>query len=81
MAAMDGHGHILSSSGAKFLPIFLTSAILNGGPKVYVHDPRSQTSRGEELLKKGGFAAKGAAWNRFGTMGNFCNFFNFFLDF
>ena len=30
-----------------------------------------------ELLKKGGFAAKGAAWNRFGTMGNFCNFFNF----
>ena len=34
-----------------------------------------------ELLKKGGFAAKGATWNRFGTMGNFCNFFNFFLTF
>ena len=32
---VDGHGHILRSSGAKSLPIFLMSAILNGGPKVY----------------------------------------------
>ena len=31
----DGHWHIISSSGAKSLPIFLMSAILNGGPKVY----------------------------------------------
>ena len=27
---------ILSSFGAKFLPTFLMSAILNAGPKVYV---------------------------------------------
>ena len=30
----DEHGHILSSSGAKSLPIFLTPVILNGGSKV-----------------------------------------------
>ena len=29
-------GQILSSSGAKSLPTFLMSGILNGGPKVYM---------------------------------------------
>ena len=38
--AMDGHGHILSSSGAKSLPRLLTLGILNDGPRVYFNfDP------------------------------------------
>ena len=36
----DPHGHILSSSGAKSLPTFLMSGILNGGPRVYRHASR-----------------------------------------
>ena len=35
-AAPMSLGHILSSSGAKSLPIFLTLGILNAGPGVYV---------------------------------------------